>query len=147
MKNPRRYRSAIATGLSILVGAAAIAPIAWAHQVVVAGQVGGTLHIEPNDVPRAGRDVTAWFALARRGGQTIPLSECHCALSLYQPYSDEAMANPALVPITAEGYQGIPSAALTFPHPGQYELLLTGYPTEGGAFEPFVLRFDVLVAR
>ncbi|MEO0409732.1 MAG: hypothetical protein AAF289_20515 [Cyanobacteria bacterium P01_A01_bin.135] len=131
----------------LAIASVAAGELAAAHQVIVEGDIGATLHIEPNDTPRAGRQVTAWFALVRRGGETVPLSACRCALSVYQPYGDEAMAKPALAAIAAEGYQGIPSGQITFPHPGQYELVLTGYPANAESFEPFVLRFEVLVAR
>jgi len=118
---------------------------ALAHQVEVANDVGGTLHIEPNDVPRVGRDNLTWFALTQRGGRTIPLSACRCTLSVKS--AGETIATPALQAITAEGYQGIPSASVTFPRPGQYELVLTGRPATGDNFRPFTLRFDVTVAR
>ncbi|MGF1535866.1 MAG: hypothetical protein ACFB4J_05180 [Elainellaceae cyanobacterium] len=132
-----------------MVAAAIALPVApgLAHQVTVADNVGGTLHIEPNDVPRAGQETLAWFALARRGGQTIPLSACHCALSVYQSFGAEAIATPRLEAITAEGYRGIPSASFAFPRPGQYELVLTGRPVAESDFQPFTLRFDVTVAR
>ncbi len=131
---------------SALFLASNLAP-ALAHQVTVADNVGGTLHIEPNDVPRAGQEGLAWFALTRRGGQAIPLSACRCALSVYPSSGGAAIATPALEAITAEGYRGIPSARLTFPRPGQYELVLTGRPVTENGFQPFTLRFDVTVAR
>ena len=120
---------------------------ALAHQVTISENVGGTIHIEPNDVPRAGRSNLTWFALTRRGGQTIPLSACRCRLSVYGASGDRAIATPALEAITAEGYRGIPSANVTFPHPGQYELVLSGRPVSASDFQPFTLRFDVTVAR
>ncbi|NEQ96355.1 MAG: hypothetical protein F6K30_06465, partial [Cyanothece sp. SIO2G6] len=102
-----------------------------AHQVEIAGDVGGTLHIEPNDTPRAGEEALTWFALTKRGGQTIPLSSCDCSLAVYaQPYreGDEAIATPSLRAVSAEGYNGIPAADILFPTPGAYELVLTGQP-------------------
>ena len=38
---------------------------AKAHQVKVADDVGATLHIEPNDTPRAKEASQAWFASSR----------------------------------------------------------------------------------
>ena len=72
---------------------------ALAHQVDVAEEVGGTLHIEPNDIPRAGESSLAWFALTEKGGEVIPLTNCDCKLSLYaQPYGvgDAPIAQPPL---------------------------------------------------
>ena len=60
-----------------------------AHQVEVSKDVGATIHIEPNDTPRAGKSNLAWFALTRKGGKIIPLAQCKCELEVYsqQPKS------------------------------------------------------------
>jgi hypothetical protein len=54
-----------------------------AHKVQVAEDVGATLHLEPNDTPRAGETTLTWFALTQRGGQVIPLEDCDCQLAIY----------------------------------------------------------------
>ena len=120
---------------------------AWGHQVEVAADVGATLHIEPNDIPQAGAPTEAWFALTAAGGAIIPLENCDCALTVYDQ-AGAAVATPALYPTTAEGYENIPGATLTFPTVGAYELVLAGQPAPETAtdFQPFELRFDVTVA-
>ncbi|MEH2166355.1 MAG: hypothetical protein V7K41_06725 [Nostoc sp.] len=122
---------------------------AFAHKVEVAGDVGGTLHIEPNDNPRAGEPSQAWFALTRRGGKVIPLSQCNCQLAVYaEPYAagEPPLLEPQLEPVAAERYQGIPGADITFPKPGIYELQLNGKPVSGARFKPFEFKFEVTVA-
>jgi hypothetical protein len=121
-----------------------------AHEVETSGSVGGTMHIEPNDTPRAGTSSLAWFALTRRGGQTIPLSACNCSLSVYkQPRvaGDAPIQKPALSAASVEGRQGTPSANITFPQAGAYEVVLSGQPATAGAFAPFELKFPVTVAQ
>jgi hypothetical protein len=121
-----------------------------AHQVEVSNEVGGTLHIEPNDSPRAGTASLTWFALNRRGGQPIRLADCNCSLSLYaQPRraSDTPIQRPPLRSANVEGRSGVPSATITFPWAGSYELVLKGQPNAAGAFAPFELRFSVTVAQ
>lgn len=121
-----------------------------AHQVEVSKDVGATIHIEPNDTPRAGKSNLAWFALTRKGGKIIPLAQCKCELEVYsQPYrqGNKAIAQPTLQAVSAEGYQGIPGADITFPRAGGYELILKGSPTVSGDFTPFELRFSVTVAQ
>ena len=127
----------------LFVGTAAL-PV-WAHQVQVQEDVGATLHIEPDDIPLAGAPSELWFALTQAGGTVIPLAACDCALTLYDS-SETAIANPSLVPVSAEGYDDIPGALVTFPEVGAYELVLTGGPLEGEQFTPFELRFEVTVA-
>jgi hypothetical protein len=122
---------------------------ASAHKVEVSGDVGGTLHIEPNDNPRAGEPTQAWFALTRKGGRVIPLSQCNCRLAVYaEPYAagEPPLLEPQLEPVAAERYQGIPGAEITFPKPGIYELQLNGKPASGARFKPFQFKFEVTVA-
>lgn len=123
---------------------------AIAHQVQTSTDVGGTVHVEPNDAPRAGEPTLAWFALTQRGGQAIPLSDCDCQLAVYAVSgtgeNDRAIATPALTPLSVEGYENVPSATIIFPTVGAYELVMTGQPTADASFQPFELRFDVTVA-
>lgn len=109
--------------------------------------VGATLHIEPDDTPKAGEVTQLWFALTRKGGVAIPLADCDCALAVYTtPVAAEPWLEPELTPISAEGYAAIPGAQFTFPAVGAYELVLTGQPQANQNFAPFELRFEVLVA-
>ncbi|HIK06823.1 MAG TPA: hypothetical protein IGS40_19375 [Trichormus sp. M33_DOE_039] len=122
---------------------------ASAHKVKVAADVGATLHIQPNDNPRAGETTQAWFALTRKGGKTIPLTQCNCQLVIYaEPHipGEPALLEPELKPVNAERYQGIPGADITFPKSGIYQLQLTGKPKSGANFKPFELNFEVTVA-
>ncbi len=122
---------------------------ALAHKVQVAADVGATLHIEPNDTPRAGETAQAWFALTRKGGKAIPLAQCNCQLAVYaEPHipGEPALLEPSLQPVNAERFQGIPGADITFPKPGIYQLQLTGKPKSGGTFQPFEFSFNVTVA-
>ena len=126
-----------------------LATPALAHQVDVAETVGGTLHITPNDMPRAGEGSLAWFALTRRGGEVIPLTDCDCKLAVYaQPYDagDTPIAQPELTAVSAEGYTDIPGTEILFPRVGAYELVLMGQPNAAADFTPFELRFEVTVA-
>jgi hypothetical protein len=122
---------------------------AAAHKVKISADVGGTLHIEPNDNPLSGEPTQAWFALTRKGGKVIPLKQCDCQLAVYaEPHTpgEPALLQPSLKPVAVERYQGIPGADIIFPKPGIYQLQLTGKSTNGGSFQPFNLKFDVTVA-
>jgi len=116
-----------------------------AHQVQIQDDVGATLHIEPNDIPKANAPTEIWFALTQAGGAVIPLDACDCTLTVYEG-KDDAIATPALAPVSAEGYTDIPGATVTFPDVGAYTIALSGSPVEATAFAPFELRFDVTVA-
>jgi hypothetical protein len=121
-----------------------------AHEVEVSGDVGGTMHIEPNDAPRAGTASLTWFALNRRSGQPIRLSDCKCVLSIYaQPrrQGDSPIQQPALQTSDVEGRPSVPSANITFPRAGAYDLVLQGQPVASGNFSEFLLKFSVTVAQ
>lgn len=133
---------------TVLLLALLVAP-AFAHKVQIAEDVGSTLHIEPNDNPKAGEPALAWFALARKGGKAIPLRECNCKLAVYsQPRTQDAspVLSPPLKAMSVEGYQGIPGADIVFPKPGAYQVQLSGTPASGAKFKPFSLTYTVTVA-
>lgn len=131
----------------VLLSALLAVPVA-AHNVEVSEEVAATFHIEPNHNPRVGEPAQAWFALTRRGGKMIPLSECSCALAVYRlPRSADAqpVAKPSLEAIDAERFQGIPGASIVFPEAGAYELELQGTAKNGAEFAPFQLTYSVNV--
>ena len=134
-------------GIGLLLSTLLTVPV-MAHNVEVSNGVAATFHIEPNHNPRAGERSQAWFALTRRGGKSIPLSQCNCALAVYSlPRTAEAqpVAKPALTAINAEKYQDIPSASIVFSQAGAYELELQGTAKNGASFSPFRLTYPVNV--
>ena len=120
-----------------------------AHKIKTDSEVGATLHIEPNDNPRSGETAKTWFALTRKGGRVIPLSECDCKLKVYKEplkIDSSPIVEPELRAVNAERYEGIPGTEIVFPKPGAYQLKLSGYSTNPDSFQPFELKFPVTVA-
>ena len=123
-------------------------PVATAHTIKISGDIGGTIHIEPNDNPHAGKPAPTWFALTRKGGKVLPLKQCDCQLLIYaEPHipGEPALLEPELKSVNAERYQGIPGAEIIFPKPGIYQLQLIGKPSTAESFRPFELKFQVTV--
>jgi hypothetical protein len=146
-----RHRSKIKYLLLLVLSSLIIAKNTQvsAHTVKISADVGGIVHLEPNDSPRAGEVTKAWFLLTRKGGQVIPLKDCNCQLAVYaEPHvtGEPALIEPLLKPIQAERYQGIPGTEFIFPKPGAYQLELSGTPVTVGSFLPFELKFLVTVA-
>ena len=142
------FRLTSKTNLGLLLISALIAAPVAAHSVKVSGDVAATFHLEPGHNPKAGQRSQAWFALTRRGGATIPLSQCNCQLAVYPEPHEEGSAplmRPTLKAITAEQYRGIPGADIVFPRVGTYELELTGTAKNGANFRPFSLSYTVNV--
>jgi hypothetical protein len=132
--------------IQLLIWPSLLAMPVWAHKVKVSNQVGATLHIEPTDQARAKEPAIVWFALTKKGGQIIPLSDCQCQLQVFKLPRKKFVMQPALRSINAEQYQGIPSARVLFPESGAYLLELSGRPQAGRQFQPFKLQFE-LTAR
>lgn len=128
-----------------MLGVSLVRP-SFAHQTETASNIGATLHIEPNDIPKAGEPSLTWFALTRRGGRIVPLSACDCSLTVYALPDNQPIAEPTLEAVSAEGYDSIPGALIEFPQIGAYELVLTGRPTTDEDFDSFEFRFEVTVA-
>lgn len=122
-------------------------PVRIAHEVRTSQDVGGTIHIEPNDRPIVGKKTTIWIALTRRGGELIPYGKCNCRLEV-RSLSDRniqfTVANPLAI---IERYLGLPSMEVTFPQVGRYELKLSGSARDGEDFQPFELTFTTNVGR
>jgi hypothetical protein len=117
-----------------------------AHNIRIAGDVAATFHIAPNHNPKTGEPSQAWFALTHKGGAIIPLAQCDCKLAVHvEPHQegDPPLLTPVLKAISTERYQGIPSAEITFPKPGEYELELSGKPKASAQFQPFKLSYKV----
>ena len=134
--------------LGLILLSALIAAPAIAHEVEVSGNVAATFHLEPNHSPKAGQPSQAWFALTRKGGQVIPLSQCNCRLAVYpEPHKEGSspIMNPFLKAVSADQYQNIPGADIVFPKAGAYELKLSGTPKNGASFRPFTLTYEVNV--
>ncbi|MBE9190108.1 hypothetical protein IQ230_06975 [Gloeocapsopsis crepidinum LEGE 06123] len=139
-------RYATISSFAVVVSLAIASPV-FAHKVQTAADVGATLHIEPNDNPRAGESSLTWFALTRKGGQIIPLAECDCKLAVYsESSSSQPLLEPPLKSISAERFQNIPAAEIVFPQSGAYRLQFTGSPKVAGSFQAFELSYDVNVA-
>lgn len=125
-----------------------ITPVS-AHKIQVSQDVGGTLHIEPDDTPLAGKATLTWIVLTHKGGQPLPLGQCNCQLSVYpEPSAKHSppLLKPELKAISTQGYKNIPGAIITFPKTGRYQLELIGKPKAGASFKPFVLSYNVTVA-
>ena len=132
--------------LSLLFSIAILTIPAVAHNIEVSDEIAATLHIEPDDNPRSGENVQAWFALTHRGGQIVSLSECNCELRVYNvPRAEnlQPIINPTLQAMDAEKYRGIPGANIIFPQPGVYELEISGTAKDASSFKPFTLTYTV----
>jgi hypothetical protein len=119
-----------------------------AHKTEVSGDVAGIWHLEPNHSPKAGEPSQVWVALTQQGGRVIPLDQCDCRLAVYEggQNEDAPVLQPELEPVSAESFQGIPGAEVTFPEIGEYRLVLTGSPEGEATFSPFELTYTTVVA-
>ena len=124
-----------------------VLPLRIAHEVKTSGQIGGTIHIEPNDRPVAGKKTRIWVALTRRGGEIIPYDKCNCIMevrSLTNRNIQFQLQNSFSI---IEELLSLPSKEVIFPEVGRYELKLVGSAKHGEDFPPFELTFTTNVGR
>jgi hypothetical protein len=121
---------------------------AIAHEVKLSGDVAVQFHIEPRHNPKASMPSQSWFAMTKKGGKVIPLSDCNCKLKIHaNPHVEgsKSLMEPLLKPVSADRYKGIPGAVIIFPKAGEYELELSGSPKNGANFHPFETSYTVVV--
>lgn len=119
-----------------------------AHTLKTTESVGVTFHLEPDHTPRAGEPAQVWFALTAKGGAVIPRDQCDCQLQVYSELASQSQPPLLQVPlqaISAEQYQNIPGASITFPQAGLYRLDLKGRPQAPAQFQAFEFSFPVTV--
>lgn len=117
-----------------------------AHQANSSETVNATIHLDPDDRPRAGQPSLTWFLLTQPNGDIISPSTCLCEVTVYNA-TDEAIAHD--LPLSsieleghqAKGHQAI-STMITFPAPGDYTVVLSGQ-SKDGSFDMFILEFPV----
>jgi hypothetical protein len=103
--------------------------------------IAGTWHIEPNHNPRANQPAVVWVAVTRRGGQPIPMHQLQCQLFVFRlPRRDQPVQTLSLRAIDAENFRQIPSAQVTFPQQGRYQLALDCVKPQ-----PFRLTYETIV--
>ncbi|ADV68233.1 hypothetical protein [Deinococcus maricopensis] len=119
--------------LALTLGSAA-----FAHELVRDGQVGGLIHIEPDDAPVVGKN-KVWFELTQRGGRAITAANCTCTLSVYAGSVKAGVKPLSTVKLSASGARL--GATVTLPRDGAYTLLVTGTARAGATFGTFKLPF------
>jgi len=148
MINKSKTSSKFAVLLSfITLATITTATVAIAHEVRISQEVGGTIHIEPNDRPVAGKKTRIWIALTKRGGEVIPYQKCNCRMEV-RSLTDKSIKFTVSDSLAIlERYLGLSSKEVTFPQVGRYELKLIGSPRNDANFQPFELTFTTNVGK
>lgn len=142
-----RLLSKCVTLLSCAIFTTMTSELAIAHEVRTSQEVGGTIHIEPNDRPVAGKKTRIWIALTKRGGEVIAYEKCNCRMEV-RSLTDKSIKFTVSDSLAIlERYLGLSSKEVTFPQVGRYELKLIGLPRNDANFQPFELTFTTNVGK
>lgn len=114
-----------------------------ANEITTTKTIAATIHLGPDNTPRAGEASLTEFVLTQKQGTVIPPKNCTCQIAIYNANKQLIMRDLPLSVMQKEGQQAI-STIITFPTSGTYTLVLTGQSNDG-SFEPFVLNFPVTV--
>jgi hypothetical protein len=112
--------------------------IASAHVLQTDGDIGGVLHINPDDAPVSGQD-TNYVISFQDTSNRFTLDNCLCGISIKE--GSETVSSTKMVvssDIVTEDH-------FTFPKPDIYTLIATGKPKRIGDFQPFKLIYTIRV--
>jgi len=126
--------------LTLLVLISGLVPLpVSAHVLKTDGDIGGVLHIDPNDNPTTGSTTTFFFEMRDRHNQ-FTLTHCDCQVIV----TENGKQLSSKIPSTLDT-QTLTSS-FNFPEKAVYQLTLSGKPTSGNTFQPFTLTWSVRVA-
>jgi len=111
-----------------------------AHVLLTDGNIGVTMHIDPDDAPVAGTPSRFIFWFKDTTGHLDP-ARCKGSFTIT---SGDWMVNSQ--PLFAQINSGLVSVhEFTFEKPGVYTVRVSGYPMGTVSFQPFLLEFKVRV--
>ena len=124
---------------TLAVASLLISPaVASAHEVATDGTITVTMHIDPDDAPKAASPQTLLFYVADTTN-AFKYSNCDCSVTITGG-SDPAVASPPNV--VNEGEATLP---YTFNTASTYKVTLAGTPKIEGDFTPFTVSYEVPV--
>lgn len=109
-----------------------------AHFLAVDGSIGATLHIDPDDAPKAHSPATFFFDIADRTNK-FQLANCNCHVIISESGHVLSSNNLAVT--------GFSQSSLSFTFPGLdvYKIELIGKPEATGQFQPFTISWNIRV--
>jgi hypothetical protein len=125
--------------VSILLAASllVVSPVS-AHELQTDGTMSAILHVTPDDNPQSGRPTPYLLEFSDTANQ-FALSNCDCSVAI-QANGKTISTTQLTVSSDLESKD-----IYMFPRPADYTLVVTGQPKQGGAFQPFALKFQVHV--
>ncbi len=120
-----------------LIFFASVIPGVHAHTLVVHGNIGVLLHIDPNDAPVAGQTANFYVGIKDSSGK-FNIYECKCVLSIEKNGKELAS-----FPITSNDFHQ--QIEYSFPSSGIYKVTVAGAPLNQ-EFQPFRNTFEYYVS-
>lgn len=112
---------------------------ATAHILKSDENIGGVIHVDPNDEPVAKSQSSISFEIKDTANK-FSYEKCNCIFSISQNekeiYSTELPKDS-----TAQ------TTEYTFPTANSYRITLTGAPVDSQEFRPFTLEYDIRVSK
>lgn len=122
-----------------LLAVFALPGIASAHVLKVDGHIGAVFHINPDDNATTGHATDYTLAFSDDTGK-FDLARCSCTISVVR--NGQTITRQ---PLATSSGNNVSENHYTFPAPAVYTLRFTGVPRTPGAFQPFVLNYEVRV--
>lgn len=114
---------------------------AWAHVVATDGEIGVTMHVDPDDAPVTGSPTRFYFWFNDTSGRLNP-AQCVGTFSVLSG-TDTVASQPLFSP-SAQGLVSVHD--VPFAKRGVYTVRVTGKPQTGSSFQPFALEYTIRVS-
>jgi len=131
-------------GVILILAASSIAWPAFAHVLKTDGSIGAVLHIDPDDDPIAGSQSSFFFEF-KDVHHTFSPENCNCTFAILEQ-GKTIFSQPLFQNNTSPSLTNA-SIFYTFPKRDVYVVRVMGEPLTPNGFQPFVLNYDVRVAR
>lgn len=117
---------------------------AVAHILESNGSVGAVLHIDPEDDPIAGKPSSLFFEFKDTIQKFTP-QNCTCTFSILE--NGKQIFTEPLFQDNQDPSLTSASVSYTFPQKDVYQIKIVGKPSIPNDFQPFILSYDIRVAR
>ncbi len=127
-----------------LMAAVALVSVVWpaapvsAHVLQVDGEIGVTVHIDPDDDPVANQQLGINLTIQDKSNRFAQVADCTCTLTVRS--GEQTLQT---IPLNFTGSKALVS--YTFPQNGTYNLTVKGDPKTANAFQPFAVNFQYYV--
>jgi hypothetical protein len=118
---------------------------ASAHVVKSDGNIGVTIHVNPDDDPIVGQPASFFLEIVDKTDKFKP-TDCNCIATITEN-GNQIYSTALFTGTQANDVSAAPFFSYTFPEKNIYTVKISGSPKTSDAFQTFSISYDLRVAR